>query len=193
MPQPGENWNVTEVPELRIIDDELWQRVKDRQQANTIIMPRDGDNRALNRKHRKVHALSGVLTCGCCGGPLAITAKDRYGCSGYRAYRTYSDRRTILRKEVEDRLFIGFRTNLLNTPYLDAFTAEFQEEVNRQRSATTSGLTSKGKNLDEVTRQVDRIVDRIVNGTGSKRITSKLSELEAEQELLKVEIGQCET
>lgn len=124
---------------------------------------------------------------------MAITAKDRYGCSGYRASRTCSNRRTILRKEVEDRLFIGFRTNLLNTTYLDAFTAEFQEEVNRQRSATTSGLTSKGKNLDEVTRQIDRIVDHIVNGAGSKRITSKLTELEAEKESLKVEIGQCET
>ena len=190
--QPEENWTITEVPELRIIDDDLWQRVKERQQANTIVMPRDGDNRALNRKHRKTHPLSGVLICGCCGGPMAITASDRYGCSGYRASRICDNRRTIPRKEVEDRVFAGLRTGLLNSEYLDAFTAEFQKEVNRLRKATTSELASKKKRLSDVTPQIERIVDHIINGTGSKSITSKLGDLEAEQETLESQIVESE-
>ncbi|WP_367181302.1 recombinase family protein [uncultured Roseobacter sp.] len=187
-PQPEENWTVTQVPELRIISDELWQRVKERQEANTIVMPRDGDNRALNRKHRKVHPLSGVLICGCCGGPMAITAKDRYGCSGYRASRSCDNKRTIPRMEVEDRVFVGLREGLLNSEYLDAFTIEFQKEVERLRKLTTSDLASKKKRLMEVSRQIDRIVDHIVNGTGGKAVTDRLEDLESEKEFLETEI-----
>ncbi len=191
-PQPEENWTVTEVPELRIIDDELWHRVKERQAVNTIVMPRDGDNRAMNRVHRKVHPLSGVLICGCCGGPLAITAKNRYGCSGYRASRTCENSRTIPRKEVEDRVFEGLRSGLLNSDYLDTFVAEFQREVDRLRKATTSELASNKKRLANVARQIDRIVDHIVNGTDTKSITSKLVDLEAEKESLEAEVSQSE-
>jgi site-specific DNA recombinase len=191
-PQPEENWTITEVPELRIIDDELWHRVKERQEVNTIVMPRDGDNRAMNRVHRKVHPLSGVLICGCCGGPMAITAKNRYGCSGYRASRTCDNGRTIPRKEVEDRVFEGLRVGLLNSDYLDAFVVEFQKEVDRLRKATTSELASNKKRLTDVTRQIDRIVDHIVNGTDTKSITSKLVDLEAEKESLEVEVSQSE-
>ena len=191
-PQPEENWIVTEVPELRIVDDELWQRVKERQQANTIAMPRDGDNRALNRKHRRVHPLSGVLVCGECGGQMAITAKDRYGCSAYRASRSCANGKTILRTEVEERVFEGLRSGLLNSDYLDAFTAEFQREVDRLRKSTASELTSKKKRLKDVTRQIDRIVDHIVNGTDSKSITSKLGDLEAEKESLEIEVSEYE-
>jgi site-specific DNA recombinase len=50
----------------------------------------------------------------------------------------------------------------------------------------------KKKRLNEVTHQIDRIVDHIVNGTASKSITSKLTDLEAEQESLEVEIDQYE-
>ncbi|WP_422664757.1 recombinase family protein [Ascidiaceihabitans donghaensis] len=191
-PQPEENWTVTEVPELRIINDELWHRVKERQAVNTIVMPRDGDNRAMNRVHRKVHPLSGVLICGCCGGPLAITAKNRYGCSGYRASRTCENSRTIPRKEVEDRVFEGLRSGLLNSDYLDTFVAEFQREVDRLRKATTSELASNKKRLANVARQIDRIVDHIVNGTDTKSITSKLVDLEAEKESLEAEVSQSE-
>jgi len=191
-PQPEESWITTEVPELRIIDDDLWQRVKERQEVNTIVMPRDGDNRAMNRVHRKVHPLSGVLICGCCGGPMAITAKNRYGCSGYRASRTCANKKTILRSEVEERVFEGLRTGLLNSEHLDAFTAEFQREVERMRKSTVSELAMKQKRLKDVTRQIDNIVDHIANGTDTKSITSKLVGLENEKESLENEVNQFE-
>lgn len=192
MPQPEDAWIVTEVPELRIIADDLWERVKKRQEANTIVMPRDGDNRALNRKHRKVHALSGTLVCGCCGGPMAITAKDRYGCSAYRASRTCNNKQTVRRSEIEERVFAGLQRSLLDSKYVDAFTAEFQKEVDRLRKTNTSELASKKKRLIQVTGQIDRIVEHIMNGTGGKSIASKLGDLEAEQESLEAEVSQRE-
>ena len=150
------------------------------------------NNQALNRVHRKTHPLSGVLTCGVCGGPLAITAKDRYGCSAYRASKTCDNKKTILRSEVEKRVFDGLKTGLLNSDYLDQFTAEFQKEVERLRRSTASELGLKKKRLSDVTRQIDRIVDHIVNGTDTKSITSKLVSLEAEKDSLALEVSQFE-
>lgn len=119
---------------------------------------------------------------------MAITAKDRYGCSAYRASRSCDSQRTIPRKEVEDRVFAGLREGLLDSDYLDAFTGEFQKEVERLRKASTSDLASKKKRLMEVTRQIDRIVDHIVNGTDGKSVTDRLDDLESEKEFLEDEI-----
>ncbi|HYF53368.1 MAG TPA: recombinase family protein, partial [Salinarimonas sp.] len=80
-PNPPEAWERTAVPELRIIPDELWARVKQRQEALAFEVARDGSGNALNRAHRRRFLLSGLLTCGCCGGGYTLVTKDRYGCA----------------------------------------------------------------------------------------------------------------
>lgn len=192
MPHPEDVWIVTEMSELRIIDHDLWQRVKERQEANTIVMPRDGDNRALNHKHRKAHAWSGALACGCCGAPIAIKAKDRYGCPAYRASRTSKNKRTVPRTEIEQRVILGLQRNLLDAKYLDAFTAEFQQEVDRLRNTNPSELAARKERLTQVTGQIDRIVEHIMNGTGRQSMTDTLGDLEVEQESLEAEVSQRE-
>src|SRR6201997_25286 len=44
---------VVEVPDLRIIDDDLWQRVKVRQQEARIEMGKNDSGNALNQTHRR--------------------------------------------------------------------------------------------------------------------------------------------
>ncbi len=78
-PNPREEWEIREVPQLRIIDDALWNRVKERQQEVRIEMGRDAAGNALNRAHRRILLLSGILFCGCCGGPYIIVTPERYG------------------------------------------------------------------------------------------------------------------
>ncbi|WP_454852991.1 hypothetical protein [Rhizobium binxianense] len=79
---------------MRIISDELWARVKERQLATLANFSRTTTNR-LNRTHRPSYLLSGMLECAECGGSYAIMAKERYGCS---------NQKTILRKNLEERV-----------------------------------------------------------------------------------------
>ena len=58
---PVEQREITTVPELRIIDDELWQRVKARQNAVRTEMGKDATGNPLNRAHRRKFLLSGLL------------------------------------------------------------------------------------------------------------------------------------
>ena len=75
---PRDKWITTEVPELRIVDDELWQAAKARQgelavkYANVITATRAAHANRLNGTHRPRSLLSGLLVCGCCGGPYAL-------------------------------------------------------------------------------------------------------------------------
>ena len=89
---PPKAWVVAEVPELRILDDELWNAAKDAAEATfrrkyaTVIEATQSarpTRTCLNGTHRPRHLLSGLMECGVCGGPYAMRGQDRYGCSNH--------------------------------------------------------------------------------------------------------------
>ena len=110
---PVETHETVDVPDLRIIDDELWQQVRARQQEVRIEIGPAEDGNALNRVHRRKFLLSGLLECGCCGGGYTIIGKDRYGCATLRAKGTCANQRTIMRQHIETRVLSGLKERLL--------------------------------------------------------------------------------
>jgi hypothetical protein len=76
-PNPRSKWEIVEIPDLRIVDDNLWARVKARRQEVRLEIGRNGEGNALNRAHRRRYLLSGLLVCGCCGGGYTIVGPDR--------------------------------------------------------------------------------------------------------------------
>jgi hypothetical protein len=74
---PAENAVVTQVPHLRIVDEELWETVKRRQADVSRALSDPHATLPLNDLHRPRFLLSDLLTCGVCGGGYTITAKDR--------------------------------------------------------------------------------------------------------------------
>lgn len=75
---PRSAWIVHERPDLRIVDEEIWQRVETRCAENVELF---GSQRA-----RSSYLLSGLLRCAECGGAYVIVAHHppRYGCSTNR-------------------------------------------------------------------------------------------------------------
>ena len=104
---PPEELIVTEVPELRIVDDALWQAVKARQgeltekYANVIEAVRNANANRLNGVRRPRHLLSGLLECGVCGDPYAMRGQDRYGCSNHVMTGSCANGRGIARAIIE--------------------------------------------------------------------------------------------
>jgi hypothetical protein len=80
-----------EIPELRIVDDTLWEKVKGRQQEARIEMSKDESSNSLNQVHRRKFLLSELLVCGQCSGRYTVVGKDRYGCATRRAKGTCSN------------------------------------------------------------------------------------------------------
>ena len=110
---PTSEWITTEVPELRIIDDELWQAVRARQaDISKVFEPTTRAVRAarakrLHETRRPAFLLSGLLTCGTCSGRYGIILQDRYGCLNHHRRGTCDNNRTIRRPVIEQRALVG--------------------------------------------------------------------------------------
>lgn len=124
-------------PHLQIVDDALWQRVKTRQAAIREDMNPAG---VKTRKARPENArrpgylFSGLLKCDCCGSSYTLINKTRYGCSGARnkGKAICTNRVTILREMVEERVLTGLRDSLLHPKLLEVFVEEYRRAFNQE-------------------------------------------------------------
>ena len=167
------------IPELRIIDQELWDRAKARQQASSFTMGRDETGNALNRAHRRQFLLSGLLTCGCCGGGYTVMAKDRYGCATHRGKGTCVNGTTIQRQRIEARILGGLKERLLTPDLVAEFIRAFEAELATLQRESANTERQLERELAEVSRKLDGVVRAIEDGTWSDTLRQRLNELEA--------------
>ena len=76
--RPPEEWITTNVPELRIIPEELWERVQERRSGRRHIIRGN-----MQGRHMK-YLFSGLLVCGDCGSAYTIDSGKYYGCATHR-------------------------------------------------------------------------------------------------------------
>src|SRR5262249_54100874 len=88
-PKPENEWHVSENDELRIVPQELWERVAARWKEVDRSWPRRRNVKNAEGKQRSYveanppHLLSGALHCGKCGGTIGqVSGKGSgyYGC-----------------------------------------------------------------------------------------------------------------
>ncbi len=187
---PPEDWIVTEVPELRIVDDALWQAAKARQgeiserYATTIAATRKAHANRLNSTHRPRHLLSGLLKYGVCGGPYAMRGQDRYGCSNHVMTGSCSNGRSIRRAVIEERVFAGLKDKLMAPEAAAEAMKAYAEETNRlNRERRASGATDR-KELAAIEKKIKAMVAVIEDGGYARGMLDRMRELEARQDEL---------
>ena len=111
-PNPPTDWVTTAVPDLRIVDDELWTQVKARQVAMRRVAS-NGDPKRFNQARRPKYLFSGLTKCAECGGGYVMYWRDRLACFGARSRGTCTNRLTISRPEVEERVLAALRDKLM--------------------------------------------------------------------------------
>src|SRR5207245_859918 len=83
-PNPSDEWVTQDVPDLRIVDDQLWNEVKARQLRVRHTLTHDNVGIRSERVRRPVYLLSNLLKCGACGGGFSKVSLQHYGCSNAR-------------------------------------------------------------------------------------------------------------
>jgi site-specific DNA recombinase len=186
---PREQWEIVPVPDLRIIDDDLWGAVKARQQSTAYQITRDEDGNALNRAHRRQFLLSGLLVCGVCGGGYTIVAQDRYGCATRRAKGTCGNGRTIKRQEIEARVLDGLKERLITPELVQVFMTTFQEEVNKLQAERARTREAKEREFEKTVRELEKLVDALAAGVNADTVKDRITALEVRKAVLAKELS----
>jgi len=197
---PPEAWIISEVPELRIIEDTLWQAVKARQSILTVehaavIAAVRASHAAraanpLNATHRPRSLLSGLLVCGCCGGPFALRGQDRYGCSNHIMNGSCANSRTIRRDALEERVLVGLKERLMAPEAAAEAIRTYVEETNRRNHARRADGEAERRELDKIARAVKEIVTLIETGAGNRALLTRLTELEEREDEINARLAQ---
>jgi len=168
------------VPALRILDDGLWDAVKARQ-GSIRASDRVANARATRfwDRRRSRHLLSGLVRCQECGGLYASIGRDYLACSAARGSGTCSNRESIRRAALEGLIIDGLRQRLMAPEFVEEFIRAFQNEINLQRRESNAVHEAKRRELADVMRKLDGLIDAIADGLRAPGLQHRLDELEA--------------
>jgi site-specific DNA recombinase len=177
---------VTDVPHLRIIDDELWAKVEAQQKRRSRETRPELKAGPNWRDRRPKHLFSGLIKCAACGGGMTLISRIYYGCAANRNKGTCSNRVTLRLDRLEEAVLRGIQDHLLSPELTDVFVREYTAEINRLRNeASTVQAASKNK-LSTLERQIANLVEAVATGRSSPALLDRLSILEHQKdELLK--------
>jgi site-specific DNA recombinase len=181
---PESEWVIKDVPDLRIIEAALWHEVKSRQ-ATVRRAQSEGEGPTFNTFRRPKYIFSGLTKCGECGGGYILYWRERLACFNARSRVTCTNRLTIGRQEVEERVLRALREKLMRKDLFDEFCREYTREINRLRMTQRSGLSRARQELTRVEREIRQIVQAIKEGISALTIKDELLSLEAQQLELK--------
>ena len=187
---PPEDWVVVDVPELRIVVDELWQAAKDRQAesaeqyAAVIEGVRAARTNPLNAAHRAHHLLSGLLQCGVCGGAYVKRGQDRYACSNHARTDGCTNRRSIRRPVLEERVLAGLKDRLMAPEAAAEAIRAYAEETNRLNRERRASGASDRRELAEIEKKIATMIAAIEDGGYVRGMSDRVRELEARQDEL---------
>ncbi|MFD1193810.1 recombinase family protein [Seohaeicola saemankumensis] len=175
-----DKWIITDVPEMRVVDDALWDRVKQRQ-GEIDATPRVQairENRFWE-KTRAIHLLTGLLRCGCCGGGFAAVGKDYLACSAARKLGTCGQKRSFKRRDLEEVVLTLLRERLMRPDAVAAFITSVSREMNAGRAEESAARARLETERAQVTRRLDGLYEAIADGLRTAGLKSKLEEMEA--------------
>jgi site-specific DNA recombinase len=183
---PKSEWIIKDVPELRIVDDELWHSVRVRQGeiaekfANvTEAVRKHHKKNRLNGTRRPKSLLSGLVFCGRCGGPYSLRGADRFACSNHISKGACSNSRTIPREDLEARVLSGLKDRMMAPEIVEEAMRAYAEETNRlNRERRSSGDAWKAELL-KIEKQIRGIIEAIKAGMFHESMKAEMDTLEA--------------
>ncbi|MGH1470834.1 MAG: recombinase family protein [Cellvibrionaceae bacterium] len=174
-------WVVQDVPELRIVSQELWEAVKARQAMLDRKSP------ALWQSNRPQYLLSGLTKCGKCGGGFAKINSTHYGCSASKnkGEAICDNRRTIKREILESHVLEAIQSRLMREELIEIFCFEYTKQINvlhTQHNAKRKNLQTE---REKANKEKDNLVQAIKDGISAalvkddlERITARIEDID---------------
>ena len=190
----------TAVPELRIIESELWdqvqanlavQQVPNRKSSTVaagVNMPARAGSGGFWEHRRARHLLTRKMFCGCCGKPYTGVGKDYLGCSGSIQGACRNGAR-VRRPHLDDHVLEALGRGLMQPGHVAEFITAFTEEWNRLTAEASAGGDAARRELQAVERKLANLVEAITDGLRAPGLQEKLDQLEARKAQLQAELA----
>jgi site-specific DNA recombinase len=177
---PPSEWITKEVPELRIIDDQLWQAAKARQVATRQVM-----RQGIVKARRPIYLFSGLTKCSVCGGGFILSSHNLLTCFNARDRGTCTNRRSIKRQEVEERVLRAMKERFFEPGAFEEFCLGFTEAVNRRRQEHRAKLAAAPREIAGLDRRSKEIMNLLLEGFRDEAWRDELRAIEQRRAELK--------
>jgi hypothetical protein len=161
------------VPQLQVIDDALWQAVKDREAQ--VMQATRPDSRSppkpFHRQGRPKFLLTGLIPCGSCGAGYVKVGQHRFGCASVRTKGAApcTNVLTVRREAFEEIVIAGLKHCLMDPElfktFPDAFLAAFDRSRIEQRASRAAGELE----LQRTDKRIRRILDLLLGSDAAPR------------------------
>lgn len=159
---PEQDWITCEVPELRIVDQETWDKVKQKQGR---IIAKDAE---LWNRRRPKHLFSFQIKCGVCGGGFSKISKNHYGCSTARNKGTCSNFLTKRQDEIQNKVLTCLQDHFMDEALLKEFCQEFVKYSNQLKSQKTTERKKHHAEIERLEQEKAAIIKAIKGGFDAK-------------------------
>ncbi|MEQ8694504.1 MAG: recombinase family protein [Gammaproteobacteria bacterium] len=178
-------WITHEVPDLRIVEQDAWDRVKARQgtlKASVRSSSKQSKGEAGYWDRRRPRYLfSGLIKCGACGGGVVNVNTHRVGCAAARSKGTCDNTRTLKRDEMEATILSGLKNHLMEPELFAVFCDEYTRHLNKLRMDHNAARHGIAARLAKIDRELDKLVEAICEGIPAAKVKDKMWALENEK------------
>ena len=179
---PESEWVIQDLPELRIVDNALWEKVRTRlgdiRESPRVAKARE--SRFWERRRAR-HLLTGLVRCGCCGSALAAVGRDYLACPSARSRGTCDNRKGIRRDHLEALVLTGLKERLMQPDLVKEFVTAFNEEINRGRHDVELAIEARRRELARVVAKLEGLTNAIADGLRTPGLLRTLEGLEAQK------------
>ncbi len=174
--RPREEWQERDAPELRIIDQALWDAVHARARSG----PARGTRVGRGATPRTLFG-AGVLRCAACGAAIVGVNRERYGCSAHkeRGPAVCPSPFTVRRELLEQRLLTELREDLLAPEALRTLREEVRAVL--ASVARENDVGNARRRITELDAEIGRLVDAIAAVGLSQALQARLRAAEDER------------
>lgn len=157
-PNDPADWQSVDVPHLRIVDQDTWDRVQAILEPAVSVRP--------ERLRRPKQLLSGLATCGCCGGGWILTDRARWGCGRRKqaGSAVCSNSRSVATDQFERRVLSGLQEQMLDPDLVEIYVREYHMEHSKRSaelSRTGDGLRKRHR---DASARFERLLSAMADG-----------------------------
>jgi site-specific DNA recombinase len=186
---PEKEWTWIDLPELRIVPQDLFDTVHKLKNAR--------GNQSPHHSRKPRHPFSGLLKCGSCGAGMSVKDTDhgrrRVICTQFKEAASCSNKKPYYLDEIEKTVLSGLKAELRKPEAIRQFVQSYNEEMKRLASSSSSALHKKKQRHAKVEGEIQRIIDAVAKGVlEHDDVRERLPRLKTERDALQQEIDQIE-